>query len=87
MRRGPGVDLVPEAGEDGGLRGVGFGGGAGRLGEGSDLPRIADGNEVSGIEQIGNEQSFVSAGGFDDDEAGSRLWQVAEECSPSFRVV
>lgn len=78
--------LLPEAGNDGGVDAVGFGEDAKSLGEVSDLPRIDDGNEVSRIEQIGNEQSFVSAGGFDD-EAGSGLGQVVEEFLSSFRVV
>ena len=79
--------LLPEAGNDGSVDAVGFSEDSESLGEVSDLPRIDDGNEVSGIEQIGNEQSFVSAGGFDDDEAGFGLGQVAEEFTSPFCVV
>ena len=76
--------LLPEAGNDGSVDAVGFSEDSESLGEVSDLPRIDDGNEVSGIEQIGNEQSFVSAGGFDDDETGFGLGQVAEEFTSPF---
>ena len=48
-------DLVIAPGNDGSIDAVGFGEDAERLGKVSDLAGIDDGDEVSGIEQIGDE--------------------------------
>ena len=69
----PRLDVLSESRDDGGVDAVGFGQDSEGLGEVSHLPRIDDGDEVSGADEFGHEESFVSPGGFDDDEAGSGL--------------
>lgn len=82
-----GADVLSEAGDDAGVDAVGFGEDAEAFGEVADLARVDDGDPMSRGDEIGDEALLIPAGGFDDDQTGSRLWQELMQLIQPLRVI
>ncbi len=83
----PGLDLLSEAGDDGGVEAIGFCQDAESAGEVADLPGIDDGHVMAGLGEFGHELALVSAGGFDHDQAGLGRGELLHELGKSLGSV
>jgi hypothetical protein len=78
---------LTEPGDDGGVDAIGLSEDSDPASEITDLTRIDDGYEMTGIEKIGDESTLVSPGGFDDDQATPWCGQLAAKLLQSTLVV
>lgn len=78
---------LSETGNDPGVDAIGLGENSQGLGEVADLAGIDDGDEMPGGDQLGSDLSMVGAGGFEDDEGGTGLWEATQQSRPSVRGV
>jgi hypothetical protein len=79
-----GLDLGSEDGQQSSIDLVGLGESSGGFGEVSDLARVDDGDGDAPGHEAGGDPSFISSGGFDDDDLGIAGGDVAGESSVVF---
>jgi hypothetical protein len=84
---GAGTDLLTEPGDDGGIDAIGLGEDSDPASEIADLTRIDDGDEMTRVEEIGDDASLITAGGFDDDQATSRCGELVAKLLQGALVV
>jgi len=70
-------NLLTEPGDDGSIDAIGLGENSNPASEITNLTRIDDGHEMTGIEEIGDDASLISPGGFEDDQASSWCGKLA----------
>lgn len=78
-RQRPRLHMPGEAGQDGGIEPIGFGQDIKGFGEVADLSGIDDADDVPRRRQVASDGPFITAGGFQDDQTGSRRWEFSEQ--------
>jgi len=81
------LDGLPESCQDGRVDAIGLGEVTAGFGEVPCLPGVDDCDVISRVDQFGHERAFITAGGFDDDQAESRRRKLLPQLSPALGIV
>ena len=78
---------LTEASQDARVEGVGLGENSDAFGEIPDLAWIDERHGMSGLKEFGDRHAFETAGGFEDDDTGSRFGKLLEQLAETDAII